>query len=323
MIYTRVTRTTLLQGKERHSEYRMTASRVLIVDDNPLNLEILELAVPHEFEVLRASDGRTALDLARERRPDAILLDVMMPGLDGFEVCRRLKADPKTRDIPVIFVSALEEVDAAVQGFGVGAGDYITRPVRREILRARLLNQIDRKRREEELLRHSTHDKLTGIGNRRRFDEYLDQQWRLAERADHWLGLIMLDVDHFKPFNDAYGHAAGDQALRAIARALSSALYRPADLVTRYGGEEFAIILPDTALEGCHHVAKRAVEAVQRCAIPHHCNADFGVVTISAGVASLESAFAAPETLFEMADKALYQAKHTGGNKAEKSGNPV
>ncbi|NQW10137.1 MAG: diguanylate cyclase [Alphaproteobacteria bacterium] len=300
----------------------MTVSRVLIVDDNPMNLEILELAVPNDFEVLRAGNGHAALELAREQRIDAILLDVMMPDLDGFEVCRRLKADPKTRDIPVIFVTSLDDADGAVQGFGVGAGDYVTRPIRKEVLRARLLKQIASRRREEELLRRSTHDTLTDIGNRRRFDEYLDQQWRLAERADYWLGLIMLDVDQFKPFNDAYGHAAGDEALRAIALALAGALFRPTDLVTRYGGEEFAIILPDTDLEGSYHVAVRAIEAVRQRAIPHRCNSGIGVVTISAGVASLESAFAAPEALFKTADQALYRAKSAGGNKVVRCADP-
>lgn len=295
----------------------MGASRVLIVDDNPLNLEILELAVPREFEVIRATDGQSGIEFARAQQPDAILLDVMMPGLDGFEVCRRLKADPKTRDIPVIFVTSLNDSDGAVQGFGVGAGDYVTRPVRKEVLRVRLLNQIERRRREEELLRHSTHDKLTGIGNRRRFDEYLNQQWRLAERAGHWLGLIMLDVDRFKPFNDAYGHAAGDDALRVIARALSGAVYRPADLVTRYGGEEFAIVLPDTDLAGCIHVAERAVDAVRQRALPHCSNGVFDVVTISAGVASLECSYSTHERLFEIADQALYRAKSTGGNRVQ------
>ena len=228
---------------------------VLIVDDAPANIEVLSEALSDEYEVLFATSGQDALDVAAEQHPDLILLDVMMPEMDGYEVCTRLKGDTKTQTIPIIFVTAMDHEEEETKGLNVGAIDYLAKPIRPAIVRARVRNHLELKRYRDNLECLSSTDGLTGIANRRRFDEFLDREWLRARRCQTPLSLILMDIDLFKGYNDHYGHLAGDDCLRHLAREMTACLRRPTDLVARYGGEEFACLLPDTdAMEPCRSV---------------------------------------------------------------------
>lgn len=293
----------------------MHNSTILIVDDTPGNIEILA-SVLKDYELLVATSGEEALELAAAANPDLILLDVVMPDIDGFELCRRLKADDNTRKIPIIFVTAMnQEVDEAL-GLDIGAIDYITKPISAPIVKARVRNHLELKRSRDILERQSMIDGLTGVANRRRFDEFLEQEWRRAMRNRLPISLILLDVDFFKRYNDKYGHLAGDDCLRKVARVIAQMLYHPADLVVRYGGEEFACILPETDTSGAVEVAQRLKDGVETLQIPHGRSTVAGYVTISLGVATaIPHPDTPPTLLIEAADRLLYEAKHAGRNR--------
>jgi diguanylate cyclase (GGDEF)-like protein/PAS domain S-box-containing protein len=289
---------------------------ILIVDDELTNIEVLAQALGDGYEILAAETGALALRIAADRVPDLVLLDVVMPGMGGLEVCARLKADAKTRTIPVIFVTASDEPQAEERGLEAGAIDYITKPIMSPIVRARVRNHLELKRYRDMLENLSAMDGLTGIANRRRFDETLDIEWRRAQRADAPLSFIMIDIDHFKPFNDNYGHPSGDECLRRVALGMAECVRRPMDLLARYGGEEFACILPDTDTEGAALLAERLRAKVEGLGIPHAFSPASDRVTISAGVATMiPTPDRKPEDLIRRADELLYQAKETGRNK--------
>ncbi len=287
---------------------------LLVVDDVPANIQILHSLLKEEYEIYFATNGPDALDLAHNRAPDLVLLDVMMPVMDGYEVCRQLKADPNTEEIPIIFVTAMGEVDDETRGLELGAIDYITKPISPAIVRARVRNHIRLKQQGDLLRQLSFIDGLTGIANRRRFDELLQAEWRRAQRSSLPLSLLILDVDHFKAFNDHYGHLGGDEALRQLAMVLRQELSRPADLACRYGGEEFAALLPETDPSGAQLLAERLRRRVEQLAVPlEHEVAHF---TVSVGVASATPCVGQSAIdLLELADECLYQAKHAGRNR--------
>ncbi len=286
---------------------------ILVVDDIPANIHVLSRILKEECDIYFATDGNRALELARHRLPDLVLLDIMMPGMDGYEVCRRMKADAATRDIPVIFISAKSEVEDETHGLEVGAIDFITKPVSPPIVRARVRNHLLLKRQADLLRELSFLDGLTGIANRRRFDEALAREWRRCGRSRLPLSLILLDVDHFKAYNDHYGHQAGDECLRAVARGLAGAMNRPGDLVARYGGEEFACLLPETDEAGAAGVADRLRQAVAGLGLPHGHSPVAGHVTISLGIAAARpQAGTPPDGLTRSADRFLYEAKRAG-----------
>jgi len=292
--------------------------RILIVDDAPDNIHLLADALEPEYIVLVAMDGQRALEIANrpEQPPDLILLDVMMPDMGGYEVCRQLKAMARTRDIPVIFVTARGAPEDEAKGLNLGAVDYISKPLHLPIVLARIRNHINLKLKSDLLDRLAKLDGLTNIANRRRFDEVLDLEWRRAVREGGSLSMIMLDVDCFKEFNDVYGHGEGDQCLRRVARAMRGALTRPGDLLARYGGEEFAAILPDTDLDGAHNIGERMRAAVQALDIRHQHNQTVDVVTVSVGCASVQpSPQMTDRGLIETADAMLYTAKKAGRNR--------
>jgi diguanylate cyclase (GGDEF)-like protein len=291
---------------------------VLIVDDEPLNIEIAAAALESDYEIVFATSGHAALEQAAAIKPDLILLDVMMPDIDGYEVCRRLKTDTVTQDIPVIFLTARSEESEEAKGLDLGAVDYITKPIRSPIVKARVRNHVALKQYRDALARMAKVDGLTGVWNRRAFDEYLDQEWKRAQRSGESLSLILIDVDHFKKFNDGYGHAAGDDCLRRVAQALKGQIKRPADIVARYGGEEFVCVLPETGAEGAVLLAERMRDAVGALGIPHAHSPTATIVSISGGVATTRpSSRTAARDLIERADALLYQAKQAGRNRIE------
>lgn len=297
--------------------------KILVADDTPSNIALLNLVLGKEHELLCAADGEEAVAVALAERPDLILLDALMPGIDGFEACTRLKADPQTADIPVIFITSLEEETDEARALQLGAVDFISKPISPAAVRARVRNCLDLKRQRDMLGQLSFTDGLTGIANRRRFDAVLEQEWRRAARAQEPLSLVFLDVDHFKRFNDAAGHVAGDDCLKRLAACAAAALRRPADLVARYGGEEFAAVLPGTDPAGAREVAERMQRAVAAEAIPHPDSELTRTVTVSIGVATAApSTDGSPGALVQAADQAVYRAKQQGRNRIVVAGGP-
>ncbi|MFP2768168.1 diguanylate cyclase [Oceanisphaera sp. KMM 10153] len=287
--------------------------RILIVDDQPVNIRVLHQVFRDEFEVLMATSGEQAITVCREQRPDIILLDVIMPGISGHEVCRRLKADPDTRDIPVIFVtSQIEEAEEA-QGFEIGAVDFITKPVNPVIVSARVRTHLALKLQSDLLRSIAMIDGLTKVSNRRKFDDALAISWRACQREGRPLSLVLLDLDYFKQFNDRYGHQEGDNCLIAVAGALSHSVRRPHDLVARYGGEEFVCILPDTDAQGTAGRVAEIQAAVKALGIEHQGSEIGNLVTISLGVATqVPTSDSTPQALLAAADRQLYRAKQEG-----------
>ena len=293
----------------------MGRATVLIVDDTPTNIEILSEALSAEYEVLFATNGQDALNIAFDASPDLILLDIMMPEMDGYQVCEQLKADKRTSSIPVIFVTAMDQEADEAKGLSVGAIDYLAKPIRLPIVKARVRNHLELKRYRDFLENLSLTDGLMGIANRRRLDEAIDSEWRRSKRNQTLLSLVLMDIDHFKGYNDRYGHLAGDDCLRYLARTLAECVRRPSDLVARYGGEEFACLLADTDGDGAMWVANQMREKVNYLNVPYEGYSVANHVTLSFGVASM-----LPEVgqsffdLIRRADGFLYEAKRAGRN---------
>jgi diguanylate cyclase (GGDEF)-like protein len=290
--------------------------KILAIDDTPANLLTLGKALGEEYDLQIATSGITGLAQAIESPPDLILLDVMMPDMDGYETCRRLLACPMTRDIPIIFITAQNGTEDESLGLETGAVDFISKPVNPPVLRARVHTHLVLKHMADQLRSMALVDGLTGIANRQRLDEALESAWRACLRSGSPLALAMIDIDHFKRMNDTYGHQMGDTCLIAVASTLKALMGRPHDLVARYGGEEFLCVFPDTDLAGVQAKAEELRQAVQALRIPNEGVNATMVVTISIGVAAtIPTAAMAPYQLLAMADRQLYEAKRTGRNR--------
>ncbi|MBF0475714.1 MAG: PleD family two-component system response regulator [Deltaproteobacteria bacterium] len=290
---------------------------ILIVDDEPANIKILTELLGSKFTIRAATNGEKALKIVgSDKPPDLILLDVMMPGIDGYAVCQRLKADPTTQNIPVIFITSKDSEEDQVKGFKAGAVDYIMKPFSPVVVEARVQTHVELKIQREFLNELSFRDGLTGIANRRRFNDYLSTVWDFAVREASPMSLILIDIDHFKSYNDHYGHQAGDTCLIQVAQAMEASLPRKVDLIARYGGEEFGCILPKTDLDAAFLIAERFNDSILALQIPHTPSTTCSCVSISQGVAStIPSKDSSPDDLLKMADQALYQAKQTGRNR--------
>jgi diguanylate cyclase (GGDEF)-like protein len=291
--------------------------QLLLVDDQPANIHALhQVFTGSGCRLLMATHGEQALALCRERLPDLVLLDMCMPGLDGIEVCARLKAEPATRDIPVIFITALQDDANETRALDAGAVDFIVKPFNPRVVRARVRTHLTLKAQADQLRRLALVDGLTGVYNRRHFDEQFVLEWRRAQREGSTLSLLIADIDHFKAFNDRFGHQAGDDCLRRVAQQLQAGLRRPADLVARWGGEEFACILPRTEAEGALRLANWLEACVRALAIAHP-GSPLGVVTVSLGLATCcpQPGHDSVE-LFKRADAQLYRAKSEGRARA-------
>jgi diguanylate cyclase (GGDEF)-like protein len=287
--------------------------KLLLVDDQRVNILVLHELFRDECEVFMATGGEQALQNCRTIMPDLVLLDVHMDGLDGYEVCRRLKADPETRDIPIIFVTAQGQEQDEVRGFELGAVDFIVKPINPVIVKARVKTHLTLKQQSDILRSFALMDGLTAVANRRKFDEELALDWRQCLREQTALSVILIDVDHFKHYNDRYGHLKGDSALQAVAKALGSAIRRPYDLLARYGGEEFACVLPNTNLIDAINIAECMQAAVRALKLEHLDSAIGQVLTVSLGLATVvPTADATSATVVAEADRQLYQAKQAG-----------
>lgn len=315
----------------------MNQTDILLVDDDPGAIQLMARILSGIGRLRFATSGAAALRLARESPPDLILLDAEMPDMSGFQVCTELKRDPALTRVPVVFVTSHADPAFELSGFELGAADFISKPVSEPLVRARVMTQLRIKQLHDELIRISTVDALTGAANRRQFDSILAAEWRRGMREGDPIALLMIDVDHFKRFNDRHGHPAGDAALQSVARALRAGCRRPADVVARYGGEEFAVLLPQTARAGADLLAQRIVESVAALQLPHGDSPTAPVLSISVGMACYDdespcwaqpqtftdSAFmreesrrCQPRELIAAADRALYIAKRAGRNRS-------
>ncbi|TFW22465.1 diguanylate cyclase [Massilia arenosa] len=289
--------------------------RILIVDDAMENIQVLNQALEAEHDVLFAMNGARAIDIAHNQRPDVILLDAMMPDMDGYAVCQALRTSSVTSNIPIIFVTSLFSPEDETRALDAGAADFITKPVNAAVVRARVRTQLTVKRQSDVLRELTLTDGLTGVSNRRGFDEALEREWRRSARAGTPLSLLLIDIDFFKRYNDEYGHQAGDTCLQEVAAAMRRAAARPQDVVARYGGEEFAVLLTDGP-PGAETVARKLIEQVDLLAIPHAKSDAKPFVSVSIGIAAQvpEGPDGAGE-LIRRADAQLYRAKAQGRNR--------
>lgn len=292
-------------------------AKLLIVDDNKQNIEMLMELFRGEYKTVAARSAQRALKVAfSDTPPDIILTDILMPEIDGYEFCAKLKENPRTRQIPIIFVTAVSEVMDESRGFALGAVDYITKPFHPPMVKARVQLHLNLRRKQELLENFAFIDALTEIPNRRRFDEVMEREWHRAARTGYPVSLMIIDIDHFKLYNDNYGHGRGDDCLRSVAGTMARSFRRAGDFVARYGGEEFAVVLPDTPALQAKDTAHNILDAVDALAIPHETSPVAPHVTISIGIATMtpdvEKRDQDPGRLIDKADKKLYEAKSRG-----------
>ncbi len=293
----------------------MTAhkGRVLIAEDEMVNIKVL-VATLDEYEIVIAKTGEQAISKALSSQPpDLILLDINMPGMDGYEVCRILKKNLESMDIPIIFITVQASVEDETKGLEMGAVDYISKPFSPAIVRARVANHLELKQQRDLLHQLNMTDPLTKIANRRRLDEYLTTSFYQAQRTDSELCLLMIDIDNFKALNDLAGHDYGDDCLRQVAQSVAASLQRSTELAARFGGEEFCVILPATEIIEGRKVAEKIranIDALQL----NHPAADINNVTVSIGCSAMNVETDDPNALFKLADALLYQAKQKGRN---------
>jgi diguanylate cyclase (GGDEF)-like protein len=291
-------------------------ARVLVMDADPEARRLEAILTREGYRVTHTGCGAEGLRLAQEQVPDLVVLDALIPGLDGYQVCARLKENPITRDIPVLFVTSLRGEAEEVGAFLAGAADFLTKPFSPAVLAARARNHLAFKCSRDRLRALSLQDALTGIANRRHFDQCLEAEWHRGMRQGRPLSLVLGDLDHFKLYNDRLGHAQGDECLRRVAEVFKGALRRPGDLAARYGGEEFACILPDTDGEGARRVAEQIREGMASLDLLHPASLVSSRVTVSLGVATvLPAPGPGPRMLLEKADLNMYQAKGQGRNR--------
>ena len=320
--------------------------KTLVVEDSQSSLKMF----CHHIEKMGitpipAETGIAGVDLFVSEQPDLILLDIVLPDIDGFEVARRIRQLERPGDwTPIIFLTALNKDEDLERGIAAGGDDYLYKPASDVVLGAKIraMQRIIQMRQSllvltrkldtanHELRRLTSLDGLTGVANRRHFDEVLEREWRRAMRQGTELSILMCDIDFFKQYNDAYGHLVGDEALRLTSQALTAVMDRGGDLIARYGGEEFAAVLPETSLGGALFVAERMKDAINQLDLPHS-GSPFGHITASFGIASAlpthrvatrDIPESSPLTLVDAADRALYEAKDSGRNRVCRATSP-
>ncbi len=298
-------------------ELSASQSIILIIDDNATTIRLLSNILKNQGKILFATDGESGIRLARERKPQLILLDVEMPSMDGFEVCRQLKAEFDTRDCAVIFITANTSVESEVACLDAGAVDFISKPLNPPVVTARVKTHLRLQHNAETLDRLAKRDGLTGLFNRRFFDQAIADEFSRMQRQALPLGIALIDIDSFKNYNDAYGHTAGDAVLKAVAETINAAAKRPGEIVARYGGEEFVAILPYLNSEEISPFGDLLCQKIRELKLPHDRSTCGDIVTISVGLASvIPSERVSVKYLIDLADKALYLAKENGRNRS-------
>jgi len=289
----------------------MQTKTILIVDDTVSNLDILA-DILAEYDVVDATNGQDALDILEEEKIDLILLDIMMPEMDGFEVCEKIKENPKTQDIPIIFITAKTDESSIEKAYDIGGSDYVTKPFLPKELKARVKKELNIQDMVMELKMMASTDPMTKLYNRRYFTKISKHILNLAKRENQDISIIMLDIDKFKTINDTYGHDVGDEVIISLADTLIKH-QRKSDIVCRYGGEEFVILLPNTSLDGAKTTAEYIRENVEKLDI--NIGDKTLKFTVSLGVSSVKDDESSIEKSLKRADEALYEAKKSGRNK--------
>lgn len=289
---------------------------VLIVDDSDINISNGSRALEGMCEVISSKSGKLAIRLAAERRPDLILLNIDMPDANGFDIIKALKSDNCTHGIPVIFMSKVESEAEEAESFALGATDYIAFPQNATILQARVSIHLHADRQRKVLERLSQVDGLTGVLNRRVFDDLLEQYWTVHYGSDQPLSLLLMDIDHFKHINDNLGHLCGDDALRLVATTIAQQVNPDLDIVARYGGDEFVCLLPDRSQVDALEIAEKIRLAVNQLEVADKMRKTVNSLSVSIGVAStLDEMISSCKDLIASADRQLYEAKKQGRNK--------
>ncbi|EOG9060623.1 diguanylate cyclase [Vibrio fluvialis] len=290
---------------------------VLVVDDQATNIQLIYQLLKNEYDVLMATTGQQAIAVCREHKPDLILMDVLMPDINGWETCKILKRDPDIATIPVIFVTALTDQDDENACWDAGAVDFLQKPINANTLKHRVRAHLTLKHQSDLLRSLAYVDGLTGISSRRHFDQYMEAQMGHAFRKQESLGVLLIDIDFFKQYNDRYGHIAGDDCLRQVAQSLKQSCLRSADMVARYGGEEFVLVLPDTNERGLERIAQRIKQQLEQEAIAH-IGSPTSLLTVSAGGAVYLPGELpdGAEAILILADTMLYKAKAEGRNRS-------
>ncbi len=286
---------------------------VLVVDDQPINIQVIYQILGNDYKVLMATSGEQAINVCTSSMPDLVLMDVMMPEQDGLQTCKLMKANDAIADIPVIFVTGVQQQADEDACWQAGAVDFIQKPFNANTLRHRVNAHLTLKKQSDLLRSMAFIDGLTSVFNRRYFDQVLPKQLSASRRRHSPLAILLIDIDHFKLFNDHLGHLAGDDALRRVAQALKACCYRPHDAVARYGGEEFVAVLPDTDAAGAVCVAEKMLSTVRELAITHPA-APLGIISISIGIAIADRETSYSSDVTERADSQLYLAKKNGRN---------
>ena len=291
-------------------KYRHT---LMVVDDENINIAILSQILTPEYELITAMNGQDALKRAEENRPDLILLDIVMPDMSGFDVLRKLKSTSAAKEIPVIIITGRNNTDDEEKSFLLGAVDYMTKPFNNTIVMSRVKTQLMIVNQEQIIEHLNLVDPLTGLSNRRSFDRHLDMEWKRAVREQKPVSLLIVDIDRFKSYNDAYGHVQGDELLKAVAVVLMKSARRPADLTARISGAEFAAVLPDTSWESALLMAENIRKSIKATVLPTidgktqtSVTASIGLVTKTPHINDKLSDF------FGLADDSMHEAKRAG-----------
>lgn len=302
---------------------------ILILDDSKFNLELLKRRLGKLYNIIAATDPKEGIEIALEKKPSLILLDVMMPGISGHDICRILKSNDETKTIPIVFLTAKGDVEDKVAGLEAGGDDYVTKPYNVSELIARInvhirlketqdqLKQLleDKDRLIEQLEKLSLHDGLTDVYNRKYLEDYLEKSFEECRRYGMALSVIITDIDHFKRVNDTYGHQVGDEVLKKFVKRINDNI-RKADVLARYGGEEFVIVMKNTEVEGAITLAEKLREIIQNC--PFEVDGYKIELTASFGIACMNNNNYANSTqLIRDADMCLYKAKNSGRNRVE------
>jgi len=290
--------------------------KIMIVEDSKLNQELLRRILEKDYRLIFVQTGLEALENVKTEHPDLILLDIVLPGIDGFEVLRQLKKCDTSRSIPVIIISGRSKPDEEVKGLKTGAVDYITKPFNEVVVKARVETHERILKQMRIIEEYGLIDTLTNIPNRRQFDQHVAREWNRAIRDKKSISLLMIDVDHFKIYNDTYGHQQGDVALQKAASTIASSLKRKIDIAARWGGEEFAVLLPNTGLEGAKLVAEVIRQNIESTLIPGSFDDSHHNITVSIGAAHVQpDNNSSISDLILQADRALYKAKDLGRNR--------
>lgn len=291
------------------------SSSVLVVDDDMINITLLENALEDMCKVVSATSGEQALSVIDNDPPDLILLDINLPDMNGYDICSRVKSNPDTMSIPIMFVTGDDSDESELQGLQLGALDYLRKPFQTALVKARVSNLLDLKQKTDLLEAYANIDGLTNIPNRRSFDRHLADEWSHAQRKGRSIGLILIDIDFFKQYNDHYGHAIGDSCLKRVAGCIQLLARRSSDHVARFGGEEFAVIVRECEPEDVVQLCEKLRSGIERLQIKHDKSEVAKVVTISLGAAMMyPKRKDKPESLIVTTDQCLYDAKKLGRN---------